>query len=76
MQNFITLGQPRLGGKIKVHPQNISYWVLKGGSFGNSGPHAKFQNPRTTPSGRNVEFTPKYIIVGGEGGVSEMFLSV
>ena len=30
--------------------------------------HAIFQNPRTTPSRRKVKFTPKYIIVGGEGG--------
>ena len=35
--------------------------------------HAKFQIPRT-PSGRKVKFTPKYSIVGGEGGVSEICL--
>ena len=27
-----------------------------------------------TDSGGYVKFTPKYIIVGGEGGVSEFFL--
>ena len=27
-----------------------------------------------TDSGGYVEFTPKYIIVGGEGGVSDFFL--
>ena len=32
------------------------------------------QNPRTTPSGTKVEFTPKYIIVGGEGGVPDFLL--
>ena len=36
--------------------------------FGNQGLHAKFQNPRTTPSGRDIKFIHKYIIVGGEGG--------
>ena len=29
-----------------------------------------------TDSGGYVKFTPKYIIVGGEGGVSEIFLRV
>ena len=49
------------------------------------GPHAKFQNRSFTPSGLYmkigstdsggyVKFTPKYIIVGGEGGVSEIVL--
>ena len=36
----------------------------------------KMQNPRTTPSGTKVEFTPKYIIVGGEGEVSNILLRV
>ena len=38
-------------------------------SFGNVRLHAKFQNLRTTPSRSKVKFTPKYIIVGGKGGV-------
>ena len=49
-------------------------------SFGYWGPHAKSQNRSFTPSGLYmkigstdsggyVKFTPKYIIVGGEGGV-------
>jgi hypothetical protein len=40
---------------------------LSGQSY-NSGiwrPHAKYQNPRTTPFGRKTEFTPKNIIVAG-----------
>ena len=37
----------------------LLFWYL--------GPLAKFQNPRTTPSGREVKFS----IVGGEEGVSE-----
>jgi hypothetical protein len=34
-------------------------------------PHTKFRNPRTTPFGTKVEFTPQHIIVVGEEGVSE-----
>jgi hypothetical protein len=34
------------------------------------------QSPRTTLSGRKVKFTPKYIIVGGEGGVYQELLRV
>ena len=33
----------------------------------------KFLKPRTTPSARKVKFTPKYIIVGDEGRVSQIF---
>ena len=50
--------------KLRVH----SY------SFGNKGQHVKFQSPRTTPSGRTVEFTPNYIIEGGEAGILEIIL--
>ena len=35
---------------------------------GVKGEHTNFQNPRTTPSVRKVKFTPKYIIVGVNGG--------
>ena len=46
-------------------------------SFGNSGAQANFQNRRLLldciDSGGYVKFTPKYIIVGGEGGVSHFF---
>ena len=45
-------------------------------SFGKLGPIEKFQNPRTTSTGRKVKFTPKYIIVGGQGRVSEFLLRV
>ena len=38
--------------------------MVKSSSFKNGLPHI-------TPSGRIVEFTPKYIIVGGDGGVSD-----
>ena len=59
--------------------------ILQSYSFGHLGPHAKFQNCSFTPSGLYmkigstdsggyVKFTPKYIIVGGKGGVSEFFL--
>ena len=35
-------------------------------SFGNSGPHAKIQNPRTTPSGRKVRAERKKEERGGK----------
>ena len=57
--------------------------ILQSYSFGHLGPHAKFQNRSFTPSGLYmkigstdsggyVKFTPKCIITGCEGGVSEM----
>ena len=56
---------------------NLFFWSIR--------THAKFQNRSFTPSGLcmkigstdsggYVKFTPKYIIVGGEGGVSDFFL--
>ena len=47
--------------------------VFKGATFslGNLGPNAKFQTlaeDGSNDSGGYVKFTPKYIIVGGEGG--------
>jgi hypothetical protein len=32
--------------------------------------------PKTTTSGRKIKFTPNYIIVRGEGGVSDIFKGI
>ena len=82
MQNFkivlyLLLGSTDSRGYVKFTPK----YIIVGGeggvsefflrfqsySFGNSGPHAKFQIRSLTDSGGYVKFTPKYIIVGGEG---------
>ena len=77
------------GGYVKFTPKytlvggegGVSEFFLRfqSYSFGNSGPHAKFQNRSLfllgcTDSGGYVKFTPKYTIVGVEGGVSEFLL--
>ena len=64
--------------KSRVHPQIYHsggwFWFwMQSYSFGDCGPHAKYQNPRTTPSRRKLKFTPKYIIVGVKGGYQNFF---
>ena len=81
---YLLLGCTDSGGYVKFTPKYIIKGVeefflrFQSYSFGNLGPHAKFQNrslpPACTDSGGYVKFTSKYIIVGGERGVSEFLL--
>jgi hypothetical protein len=60
----------RLKGGVNICLREKSY------KFDNLGPYAKFKNPRTTPAGEEGNFTPKYIIVGAEGGGSPQKLAI
>ena len=48
-------------------------WRRRTYSSGYLGQHAKVQNHMIIPSGRKLKFTPKYIVVGGEGGYQKLF---
>jgi hypothetical protein len=80
-------GGPRSRVCARKNPEFTPKYIIGGGfrnifrgailffwgcSFGNSGPHAKIENPTKN----FLEFTPKCIIVGVEVGVSEIFLGV